>query len=186
MKRFVVSFIAALSAVVVLSSAASYPTSVKIFTTRVAGDTIQPGHINDLQDEVTAIETNLLETWTTVSHSAGNFTGSGTLVWTVASGDQTHFKYSRIGKRVLVNFGFDTTTVSGTGNTLQIPIPGSLTAASPADGFMRYIDAGTAGVGYCFVTTSGATIGLRKQDGSNWGAATDTTYVRGQIWIEVS
>lgn len=39
---------------------ASYPTSAKTFTTKNAGDTIQPAHINDLQDEVAAIENGLL------------------------------------------------------------------------------------------------------------------------------
>ena len=39
---------------------ASYPTAAKTFTTKNAGDTIQPGHINDLQDEVAAIEDGLL------------------------------------------------------------------------------------------------------------------------------
>ena len=40
--------------------AASYPTSVKSFTTKASDDTIQAAHVNDLQDEVTAIETALL------------------------------------------------------------------------------------------------------------------------------
>lgn len=39
---------------------ASYPGAVKTFTTKNAGDTIQPSHINDLQDEVNAIEAGLL------------------------------------------------------------------------------------------------------------------------------
>lgn len=38
---------------------ASYPTSVKTFVSRNAGDVIQPAHTNDLQDEVNAIETGL-------------------------------------------------------------------------------------------------------------------------------
>jgi len=46
--------------VVVLQSAASYPSSVKTFTTKANGDAIQAAHINDLQDEVTAIEGGLL------------------------------------------------------------------------------------------------------------------------------
>lgn len=41
---------------------ASFPSSVKSFTTRNAGDTIQPAHVNDLQDEVAAIEAGLLTT----------------------------------------------------------------------------------------------------------------------------
>lgn len=39
---------------------ASYPGAVKSFVSRNAGDVIQPAHINDLQDEVNAIEAGLL------------------------------------------------------------------------------------------------------------------------------
>ena len=41
---------------------ASYPTSAKSFTTKNdgAGNTIQAAHVNDLQLEVTAIETDLI------------------------------------------------------------------------------------------------------------------------------
>jgi hypothetical protein len=39
---------------------ASYPNAVKAFTTKNAGDTIQPADVNDVQDEVAAIETGLL------------------------------------------------------------------------------------------------------------------------------
>lgn len=46
---------------------ASFPSSVKTFTTRNAGDTIQPAHVNDLQDEVNALEDALL--------NSGGFTG---------------------------------------------------------------------------------------------------------------
>jgi hypothetical protein len=39
---------------------ASYPGSAKTFTTKSTNDVIQASHINDLQDEVTAVETALL------------------------------------------------------------------------------------------------------------------------------
>lgn len=39
---------------------ASYPGSVKTFSNRSAGQTIEPSHVNDLQDEVNAIEAGLL------------------------------------------------------------------------------------------------------------------------------
>jgi microcystin-dependent protein len=39
---------------------ASYPGSVKSFTTKVDGETIEEDHVNDLQLEVAAIETDLL------------------------------------------------------------------------------------------------------------------------------
>ena len=39
---------------------ASFPTSVKTFTTKSAGQTIGSAHVNDLQDEVNAIESGYL------------------------------------------------------------------------------------------------------------------------------
>jgi hypothetical protein len=40
--------------------AASYPTSVKTFTTKATSDTIQASHVNDPQDEIVAIEQDIL------------------------------------------------------------------------------------------------------------------------------
>ena len=42
--------------------AASYPTSVKSFSSKLSGDLIALSHMTDLQDEVVAIETALLGT----------------------------------------------------------------------------------------------------------------------------
>lgn len=39
---------------------ASFPTSVKSFTTKLAGDTINAAHVNDIQDEVVAVEQDLI------------------------------------------------------------------------------------------------------------------------------
>ena len=40
--------------------AASFPSGIKSYTTKLSGDTVQSSHVNDLQDEVTAIETALV------------------------------------------------------------------------------------------------------------------------------
>jgi hypothetical protein len=40
---------------------ASYPNSVKVFTTKTTGQTILASHINEPQDEITAIEQGLLQ-----------------------------------------------------------------------------------------------------------------------------
>lgn len=40
---------------------ASYPTTPKTFTTKNTGDVIQAAHVNDLQDEVNAMESGLLQ-----------------------------------------------------------------------------------------------------------------------------
>ncbi len=39
--------------------AASYPNSIKSFTTKTTGDTIEASHINDLQNEIIALESEL-------------------------------------------------------------------------------------------------------------------------------
>lgn len=49
-----------LVAVAVLHAVASYPSSVKSFTTKLTNDTIQASHVNDIQDEIVAIEGGLL------------------------------------------------------------------------------------------------------------------------------
>jgi hypothetical protein len=53
--------------------AASYPSAIKSFTTRIAGDTIQPAHINDLQDEVAAIETDIFTNGLTLTSGQIDF-----------------------------------------------------------------------------------------------------------------
>ena len=65
---------------------ASYPTSVKTFTSKSAGQAIDPNHINDLQLEVSALETDLVAglgvarggTGTTTLTANGVLYGNGT------------------------------------------------------------------------------------------------------------
>ena len=91
---------------------ASYPTSVKSFTTRLSGQTIAPAHTNDLQDEVNAIETQLLAgvtsytpTWTAAS--VNPTIGDGTIVGA----------YHQVGTlvyfRIALTIGSTTTTGTG-------------------------------------------------------------------------
>jgi len=51
--------------------AATFPGGVKVFTTKAAGDQIASAHINDLQDEVVAVEKELRKTTgSVVSHGS--------------------------------------------------------------------------------------------------------------------
>lgn len=61
---------------------ATFPAAIKSFTTRISGDTVQPAHVNDIQDEVTAIETELLEAWAAYTPTVGGglTLGNGTAV----------------------------------------------------------------------------------------------------------
>lgn len=75
---------------------ASYPTSAKSFTTKSdgTGNTIYASHVNDLQDEVTAVETDLLAglpvgrggTGATSFTANGLLYGNGTGALQVATG----------------------------------------------------------------------------------------------------
>jgi hypothetical protein len=87
---------------------ANHPNAVSSFTTKSAGQTIQPSHINDAQDEIVAISTDLLKAWT-----------SFTPTWTNLTAGNASFntgEYLQIGK--IVWFKIDlvwgsTTSISG-------------------------------------------------------------------------
>lgn len=59
-KRVLIGGVLALAASVVVYAAASYPSSVKSFSTKLAGQTVASAHINDIQDEIVAVEGALL------------------------------------------------------------------------------------------------------------------------------
>lgn len=93
---------------------ASWPTAIKNFVARVAGDTIQPAHINDLQDEVTAIQTQLFN-WAAYTPALAELSiGNGTLTG----------RYFLAGKfcafRVGIIFG---ATTGMTGGNVDIGLP---------------------------------------------------------------
>lgn len=58
---------------------ASYPSSVKSFSTKNTGNTVQATHVNDLQDEVTAMQTDLLTAFPGGAAPSG---AGGTFDWT--------------------------------------------------------------------------------------------------------
>jgi len=71
--------------------AATFPGGVKVFTTKQAGDQIASAHINDLQDEVVAVETELRKTTgSVVSHgSLAGLNNNDHPQYVLMSGDQT-------------------------------------------------------------------------------------------------
>jgi hypothetical protein len=117
---------------------ASYPGSAKTFVSRNAGDVIQPAHVNDLQDEVNAIETALVAgpTFPTVTLSSGQIVfpavqnasaGANTLddyeegTWTPSLGGTATYTtqagtYTKVGRLVFVQ-GHLVVNVIGTGST---------------------------------------------------------------------
>jgi hypothetical protein len=93
--------------------AASYPGTIKTFTTKTAGEAIASSHINDLQNEVVAVET-------TLGANAGvwqNYTSTPT-GW--AAGYTLVFRYATINKICLFEL-----YITGTSNdaTTSLTLP---------------------------------------------------------------
>lgn len=66
--------------------------------------------------------TTALGDWTNVAHAGGNFS-QDTGTWTVASGDQATFAYTRVGLTVTVMVTLETTTIAANPNELRITLP---------------------------------------------------------------
>ena len=119
---------------------ASYPGSVKSFTTRNAGDVIQPSHVNDLQDEVNAIEAGLLNGTARLNSSNSTMvslsvTGGSTL-GTVQAGASTAASLVVTGGSTLgtVQAGASTVTslsVSGGSTLASLDVAGGSTLGGP-------------------------------------------------------
>lgn len=96
--------------------AASYPGSIKIFSTKESGQAIASNHINDLQNEVVAVETQL-------GTNAGTWQDwTPTVTWETSDGSTTDptsvtitsARYTTVGK--LVTLYLNLTIVRGSGD----------------------------------------------------------------------
>ena len=114
---------------------ATFPSGVKTFTTRLTNDIIQPGHVNDLQDEVTAIETLLnVDLFQAVNTSGQPVWSDYTPTWTggspaIGNGTLTG-RYLRMGaKTVFVNIkltGGSGTTWGASAWSFSLPVSNAL------------------------------------------------------------
>jgi hypothetical protein len=123
--------------------------------------------------------------WITPTFSAGAFTGTGSMTWTVDAGDVTTFAYRISGRTMILAFYLLTTTVGGTpSDPLLITIPRGATAAKTilTQG-LRVSDNGTLRTGYVSSTAAGTTIALGIS--ANWAASTNNTAVFGSLEFEL-
>lgn len=170
---------------------ASYPNSIVSFGSKSAGQTIQPGHVNDLQDEVTAVETQLL-TWTAytptwTNNGTANSLGDGSITGSYRKvGTQVFF-------RVTLTWG-STTSAGSSFWFLSVPVTAEGTFVFSGGCTGRVVDSNT-GVGYAitcvtgnagviipvYASVSGATVVQTVVTGSapmTW-AVGDTLHVQG-------
>lgn len=100
-----------------------YPSAVATFGTKNAGDTIQPSHINDLQTEVTAMESALVTgpiSLPAVSAQSLSVTGGSTFASTIAISTQTYIFPS---SRATAGDVLTVASTSGSTATLQWRAP---------------------------------------------------------------
>ena len=134
--------------------AASYPTSVKSFTTKVDGvDDVQADHVNDLQLEVAAVETELLTVGTWVVAVTGFSADPANMIG----------RYVKRGKICTIWVRMPT---NGTSNATTFTVSLPFTAATITNmswvGFAVVIDNGTqkATPGLVSISSGGTTATL--------------------------
>lgn len=159
---------------------ATWPTVTDDDGTGTTGTIIDLALFNSVRDYIGAA-------WTAVTYAAGNHTGSGTLTWTVASGDQVVYAYIVIGKTLTLSWHITTSTVAGTGTELRLAVPVGFTYSRSIRTVGYYSDNGTEGVGLVSYVAADAYVRIYKSStSSNWSAATDTTITAGQITLEIA
>jgi hypothetical protein len=125
--------------------------------------------------------------WTSVAFAGGNFTASGSMTWTVDSGDQVTYAYKLVGKSLTVAVWLATTTVGGTLSTqLNVAIPGGFVSAKAMSGATGAVLDNGAGVpGVVSVAAGGTVLVVQRADLANFTAATNNTQVRFTFEFEI-
>lgn len=128
-------------------------------------------------------------TWQSVPYNSGNFTASGSMTWTVTSGQVTAFTYTVIGKTLWVNLGISTSSVGGTPDKqLFVAVPGGFTVTAQTVVQCRLYDNGTfQPEGIAFSAAADGNIHIRIGQGvSNFSLSTNNTPVSFVIPINIS
>lgn len=127
--------------------------------------------------------------WITPAFVAGDFTGAGSMTWTVAAGDVETDRYRISGITAMYQYSYRDTTVGGTPSAdLRRALPALLTPKTASEitvSWSRNLDNGTANDGFCYTFgTGGLFLFLRRDKTSgNWAAATDNTDIQGtHVW----
>lgn len=119
-------------------------------------------------------------------YSAGDFTASGSMTWTVDNADQD-IKYTMIGKTMIIRGRISSTDVGGTPDTdLRFAIPLGNTGTAYSVGQMIYSDAGGTTTPGFVLDDGHSYIIFRKHDSTNWTITSgDNTFVLFTIVLEI-
>lgn len=157
---------------------ATWPTVTNDDGSGTTGTILDQTLFNSIRDYVGAA-------WTAVTFNAGDYTGSGSMTWTLTSGDVGISKWVQIGKTMHVHLVITTTTVGGTPSTgLRVAIPGGVTVSGASRGVYWYSDNGTEGFGGYVVNPT--YIEFFKAGGGNWAASTNNTSIFASVVFEIA
>lgn len=121
----------------------------------------------------------------TPTFNAGNFTGSGSMTWTVQSTDIITEKYTIIGKTLILFLSIENSSVGGTLSfSLIYTLPNGLTISGNIVLYgPRISDNGTNNLG--LLQAGGNQIFIIKQSGANYLASTNNTAVQLTLVAEI-
>jgi hypothetical protein len=127
---------------------------------------------------------SLFSEWINVPYLASNFTGSGSMVWTVESADQVTYSYTLIGKTLLVVLQINGTSVSGTvGTYLQVRLPSGFLPSRSMEGHIIAQDNGITIHCRVRIFASDPLLYVARADFVNWVANANNTSIFGQLFL---
>lgn len=124
--------------------------------------------------------------WTAVPYDAANFSGQGSMTWTVGSDDQNTYTWMLAGLTMTLAVSLGETSVGGTTDVeLRVKIPGGYRPAASVitTAFIR--DNGTYETGSCYVAPGAANLAFRRPGLANWTASANATQVAAVISFPV-
>lgn len=125
--------------------------------------------------------------WNDVAYSAGNFTASGSMSWTVSSGEVATYRWTVIGHTMTVEWDISGSTIGGSaGVSLQIAVPGGFTAAKATANLCLVTDGGTTQFGYASIAAAATVIQIQNSAAAgNWTTGSNNAGSNGSITFSV-
>ena len=153
----------------------------------VTGETYFPGDVSGLVTD--AFYGGVWNPVRDHPFSAGEFTASGSMTWTVDSGDVATFKYQINGRVMTVWLTISTSTTGGTADTtLSLVIPYSKTAAATVVGFCHLNDPASGGhqTGKIYSVSGDTHLYVKKTAEGNFGLDTNALSVQAVFSFPIS
>jgi hypothetical protein len=129
---------------------------------------------------------NPLGTWIGVAFNAADYS-SNAGTWVVEAGDVIWYRYCLIGKVLIIDYRFATTTVTGAPTVLMVAAPAGLTFVSASHYTLVPEAADSSGnIGVRVQVVDGSRWGFLKVNNTAFAAGTNNVHLGGQLIASVS